>query len=94
MSNTTRTFHIQQTGSNLEFWRSLYTCRAMVISNSGYVHFCGGHGDGRDASLQSRPEDASTEDCLQMLRSVSAQTYSRLDLPGSASRIGFVAQEV
>ena len=66
----------------------------MVISNAGYVHFYHGHGDASDASLKSAPEDASTEACLQMLCSVSARTYSRLDLPGSASRIGFLAQEV
>ena len=29
-----------------------------------------------------------------MLRSVSARTYRRTDMPGTNSRIGFVAQEV
>ena len=29
-----------------------------------------------------------------MLRQVSARTYQRIDLPGTGSRLGFVAQEV
>ncbi len=83
MSNTTRTFHIWQQGSNLEFWRSLCNLQSMVISNAGYVHFYQGHGNTSDASLKSAPEDASTEDCLEMLRSVSARTYKRTDMLGT-----------
>ena len=66
----------------------------MVISNAGYMHFYHGNGDASDASLKSALEDASTEDCLQMLLSVSARTYRRTDMPGTNSRIGFIAQEV
>ena len=40
------------------------------------------------------PQDANTEDCLQMIRSVSARTYERIDLQPGKSRIGFIAQEV
>ena len=61
---------------------------------TGHVTFMGGSTNVSDASLKSTPEDASTEDCLQMLRQVSARTYSRLDLEPGKSRIGFIAQEV
>ncbi len=54
----------------------------------------GGSTNVSDASLKSTPEDARTEDCLQMLRQVNARTYSRLDLEPGKSRIGFIAQEV
>ena len=43
---------------------------------------------------KSPPTDASTEDCLQMLRSVSARNYFRTDTPGTSMRVGFIAQEV
>ena len=66
----------------------------MVISNAGYVTFYAGHGDASDASLKSPPTDADTEDCLHMLRSVSARNYVRTDMPGTSMRVGFVAQEV
>ena len=48
-----------------------------------------------DQSLKGDVQDASTEDCLNMLRAVSAKTYRRLDLPdGEGERLGFVAQHV
>ena len=54
-----------------------------------------GYGAASDRSLKGDAQDASTEDCLQMLRQVSAKTYRRLDLPGGeGERLGFVAQDV
>ena len=48
-----------------------------------------------DASLKGDAQDASTNDCLDMLRAVSAKTYRRLDLPeGEGERLGFIAQDV
>ena len=93
MSNTTRTFHILQTGSNLEFWRSLYSTRSMVISNVGYVHFYAGHGDASDESLKSTPVDADMDVCINIVKNVSARHYSRLAMT-PATRIGFIAQEI
>ena len=61
---------------------------------NGHVRFSGGQGTVSDASLKSVPADASNEDCLHMLRQVSARTYSRLDLDPGKSRIRFIAQEV
>ena len=61
---------------------------------TGHVTFMGGSTNVSDASFKSTPEDASTEDCLQMLRQVSARTYERIDLEPGKSRIGFIAQEV
>ena len=61
---------------------------------TGFVIFLGGSGTASDASLKTVPQDANTEDCLQMLRSVSARTHERIDLEPGKSRIGFIAQEV
>ena len=68
------------------FWGLLHSPR--------HVSFSGGQSTVSDASLKTEPKDANTEDCLQMLRSVSARTYERIDLEPGKSRIGFIAQEV
>ena len=60
---------------------------------SGYVAFVGGHGDVSDQSLKTAAQDANVDQCLRMLKDVSARTYERLDQPGK-SRLGFIAQEV
>ena len=52
------------------------------------------YGSASDRSLKGSPQDASTEDSLNMLGAVSAKTYQR-DLPeGEGERPGFVAQDV
>ena len=96
LSNTTRTFHIQQDGTTLQFWRSLCSTQSFQISNAGYVHFFAGYGSSSDQRLKTpNPPAASTEDAIAMLKAVEARTYSRLDLPDTAlSRLGFIAQEV
>ena len=66
----------------------------MGIANKGYWTFYRGHGDASDQSLTSYAKDASTKDCLNMLRQVSVKTYLRLDMPYSGSRLGFIAQDV
>ena len=54
-----------------------------------------GCGASSDQSLKGDVEDASTQDCLNMLRTVRAKTYRRLDLPdGEGERVGFIAQDV
>ena len=57
--------------------------------------FYKGYSAASDRSLKGSPQDASTEDSLNMLRAVSAKTYQRLDLPeGEGERLGFVAQDI
>ena len=68
--------------------------QTMGIGSNGYWTFYRGHGDASDRSLKSDAEDANTEDCLDMLRQVSAKTYQRTDMPGTGSRLGFIAQDV
>ena len=61
----------------------------------GYWTFYKGYGAASDQSLKGDAQDASTQDCLDMLRQVSAKTYRRLDLPESeGERLGFIAQDV
>jgi hypothetical protein len=68
-------------------------CYTIARSN-GVVTFHNGLVNSSDACLKSNPVDASTQDALAMLKAVSARTYERTDLPGSGSRLGFIAQEV
>ena len=68
-------------------------CYTIARSN-GVVTFHNGLVNSSDASLKSNPVDASTEDALNTLKAVSARTYQRTDLPGTESRLGFIAQEV
>ncbi len=51
-------------------------------------------GQASDQSLKDNIQDANTEQCLNMLRQVSAKTYTRKDLTNDGSRLGFVAQDV
>ena len=67
---------------------------SLGIANNGYWTFHRGHGDASDQSLKSYAKGASTEDCLNTLRQVSAKTYLRLDMAESGSRLGFIAQDV
>ena len=70
--------------------------QSMNISTStGAWTFYKGYGAASDQSLKGNPQDASTEDSLNMLRQVSAKTYQRLDLPDDdGPQLGFIAQEV
>ena len=66
-----------------------------VNLTTGAWTFYKGYGAASDQSLKSDAQDASTEDCLNMLRQVSAKTYRRLDLPeDEGERLGFIAQDV
>ena len=66
-----------------------------VNLTTGYWTFFKGYGASSDRSLKGDAQDANTEDCLSMLRTVRAKTYRRLDLPeGDGERLGFIAQNV
>ena len=66
-----------------------------VNLSTGNRVFYKSYGSASDRSLKGNPQDASTEDSLNMLRQVSAKTYQRLDLPeGEGERLGFIAQDV
>jgi hypothetical protein len=58
------------------------------------VTFADGSTNASDARIKSVPEDASTQDSLNLLKAVSARTYERLDKPNTGTRLGFIAQEV
>ena len=64
------------------------------LTTGAWVHYKG-LSAASDRSLKGDAQDASTNDCLNMLRAVSAKTYRRLDLPeGEGERLGFFAQDV
>jgi hypothetical protein len=74
------------------------TAITVNIDNSttfgGTAFFADGSSNASDSRLKSVPVDANTQDSLNMLKTVSARTYERIDKPGSGTRIGFIAQEV
>ena len=62
-----------------------------VSLTTGAWTFYKGYGAASDQSLKGDPQNASTEDSLNMLRQVSAKTYRRLDLPDDEGpRLGFM----
>ena len=66
-----------------------------ISLSTGYHTFYKGYGSASDRALKGQAQDANTQDCLDMLRQVSAKTYKRLDLPeGEGERLGFIAQDV
>ena len=66
-----------------------------VSLTTGNWTFYKSYGSASDQSLMGDVEDATTEDCLSMLRAVSAKRYWRLDVPeGEGERLGFIAQDV
>ena len=81
------------------YWRpnsSTAYAQTMGISltTGAWVHYKG-LSAASDRSLKGDAQDANTNDCLDMLRAVSAKTYRRLDLPeGEGERLGFIAQDV
>ena len=46
-----------------------------------------------DSRLKDEVRDLPEEECLGVLRQVSAKSYVRNDLPASSRRIGFLAQD-
>jgi hypothetical protein len=58
------------------------------------VTFADGSTNASDARIKSVPQDASTQDSLNMLKALSARTYEQLDKPCTGTRLGFIAQEV
>jgi hypothetical protein len=60
----------------------------------GTAFFADGSSNASDSRLKSTPVDASIQDSLNMLKTVSARTYERIDKPGTGVRVGFIAQEV
>ena len=84
--------------SYAHFWRpnaSTAWAQTMGVSltTGGWTHYKT-FGAASDTSLKDNQQDANTEQCLSMLRQVSAKTYDRKDLPDSGPRIGFIAQDI
>ncbi len=63
------------------------------LTTGAWVHYRG-LSAASDRSLKDNIQDANTEQCLSMLRQVSAKTYTRKDLTNDGSRLGFVAHDV
>ena len=62
------------------------------VTTGAWTHYKG-LSAASDRSLKDNIQDASTEQCLNMLRQVSAKTYLRKDT-NDGSRLGFIAQDI
>ena len=69
--------------------------KAMTLEGSDghVVAHLGFHNDS-DARLKDDVQDLPSNDCLSLLKSVSAKSYVRNDLQDTNRRAGFIAQEV
>ena len=63
-------------------------------SNPNTIYFLVATASYSDKRLKNDIEDLPDEDCLSLLKSVSAKSYVRNDLVGSERRCGFIAQDV
>ena len=64
------------------------------LSTGAWTHYKG-MSAASDRSLKGDIQEVNTNDCLDMLRAVSAKTYRRLDLPpNEGERLGMIAQDV
>ena len=79
----------------LQFWRIISgEALAFSINAQTYVTFFGGTNAASDSRLKEQVQELPTEDCLELLRAVSAKSYVRTDLGDGVRRAGFIAQEV
>ena len=78
------------------FWRSsaasAWSETARVTSNNKWT-FWSGITVPSDARLKDEVRDLPSDECLDVLRQVSAKSYHRNDLSESTRRIGFLAQD-
>ena len=77
------------------FWRSSTTNpwnESLRITGSTW-NFLSGITTPSDSRLKDDVRDLPSEECLEVLRQVSAQSYVRNDLPDTSRRIGFIAHE-
>ena len=65
---------------------------ARVTSNNKWT-FWSGITVPSDRRLKDEVRDLPSDECLEVLRQVSAVSYRRNDLPETTRRIGFIAQD-
>jgi hypothetical protein len=81
---------------NLQIWRVGSPSESQFIDidrTSGMVTFVGGHQNASDRSLKDNIEDMPEHDAINLLKTVSAKTYTRNDLNDGKRRAGFIAQD-
>ena len=83
-------------GYGAHFWRTSaanpWTESCRVLSNNKWS-FLSGIVTPSDARLKEDIEDLPAQECLNVLRQVSAKSYHRKDLAETTRRIGFIAQD-
>ena len=78
------------------YWRTSAAnpwSEAARVSSSNRWTFWTGITTPSDSRLKDNVQDLPSDECLDVLRHVSAKSYVRNDLPERTRRIGFVAQE-
>jgi hypothetical protein len=67
--------------------------KAFEINAQGYVVFYGGTNAASDRILKDNIQDMPESDAVNLLKSVSAKTYTRKDMTDNKIRAGFIAQD-
>ena len=89
-------FELNYLGFLSHFWRAAgtnpWTESSRVTSNNKWTFFSG-ITTPSDARLKEDIEDLPAQECLNVLRQVSAKSYRRKDLAETTRRIGYIAQD-
>jgi hypothetical protein len=93
-TNNTNNWKIFSYGPALEFWRVVNgELKCFEINAQGYVNFFGGTNAASDRILKDNVEDMPESDAINLLKSISAKTYTRNDMTDNKKRAGFIAQD-
>ena len=65
----------------------------MNINAQTYVTFYGGTNAASDQRLKDNVQDMPEDDAINLLKSISAKTYTRNDMTDNKRRAGFIAQD-
>ena len=89
-------FEYNYLGYLSHFWRAAaanpWTKSSRVTSTNKWTFFSG-ITTPSDARLKDDIEDLPSQECLDVLRQVSAKSYRRKDLAETTRRIGYIAQD-
>ena len=87
-SNTNYWSIFSSGAGTLEIYRlSPSQLQCAVFGTNGYMTFLQGHGNSSDKKLKDNIEDMNENDAIQVLKSVSAKTYTRIDMNDNKKRL-------
>ena len=94
INNTAQYSIFNSPQSKFEIWALVYRqIKALDIVHSGYVTFYCGTSAASDKIVKDDIQDMPEIDAIDLLKSVSAKTYTRKDMTDNKKRGGFIAQD-